>query len=175
MSFSRNQDPARRDLITSRIYTGLRPGEICALKWKHINLFQRRVLIRETRQTNGSERLPKTQSSYREIDLPNREIDLNEAAPEAFKRGEKRPQLVGRYVFLQPNRAPWTLNRLQKKFTPLLIRAGLLYRSVNELLHTFAAPTLSLGENVTWVSDEAGAWRQDRNIVAIRRHSHGTS
>ena len=126
MSFLKNQDTARRDLITFWIYTGLRPEEICALKWEHIDLFQRQVLIRETRKTNGSEGPPKTQSSYREIALN------------------------------QPNQAPWTHNRLQKKFTPLPVRAGLRYRAVGELRRAFAALALSLGENITWVSKVLG-------------------
>ena len=68
--------------IWSRI--GLRPGEMYALKWKSLDYFNNKLMIRETRHANGSEDSPKTIHSVRDIDLQSSVID-------AFKRSHLSP------------------------------------------------------------------------------------
>jgi integrase len=53
--------------IWSRI--GVRPGELYGLKWKNIDYFNRKLLVRETRLPSGSEGAPKTKHSIRDVDF----------------------------------------------------------------------------------------------------------
>ncbi len=56
-------------------YSGLRKGELLALKWKHIDLTNNKVTVSHTRDKHGI-RSPKTKNSYRTIGID--EIVINQ-------------------------------------------------------------------------------------------------
>ena len=65
--------------------TGLRIGEMCALKWKNINLDKRTISVKQTMQRvyNREEHktkvildIPKTQKSIREIPISNKLYEI---------------------------------------------------------------------------------------------------
>ncbi len=70
------------------LYTGIRIGELCALKWKHISLTEKTVKIEQTMQrlqyehaiTENKTRIivtePKSHSAYRTIPLPDFVVDV---------------------------------------------------------------------------------------------------
>lgn len=57
-----------RPYYTVRFFTGMRPGEIDALRWGQIDWLRRKVLVRQTR-SRGEFVPPKTAPSYRDIDM----------------------------------------------------------------------------------------------------------
>ena len=129
--------------------TGLRPGEISALKWHHLDRFNRKLLIRETRHHSGAEGPPKTKHSRREIPLRPQVL-------EAFVVQEARTGLRGSHIFLTPNGNPWYDALLRKKFAYLCRLAGLAYRPPKNMRHTFATHAIAAGESITWVSRVLG-------------------
>ena len=134
-------------LIWSR--TGLRPGELFALKWRHIDYFNHKAMIRETMLPSGAEGPPKTEHSIRDVDLRPAVID-------ALKRQEARTALMDGYVFLTSAHKPWTDAFMRKKFRHLLKLAGLKYRPPKQMRHTFATLHIASGENISWVSRMLG-------------------
>lgn len=52
-------------------YTGMRKGEILALKWSDIDLFGRSITVNKTQYANAVN-APKTKSSYRQVSFGQR-------------------------------------------------------------------------------------------------------
>jgi len=141
--------PNWRDLIIFWSRTGLRPGELYALKWEHIDYFNRKTLIRENRRQNGSTGLPKTKSSIRDVDLKPIAID-------ALHRQEARTGLMGKFVWLTHTNRQWTVCTMRQKWRHYLRLAGLKYRPQKQMRHTFATLHIAAGESITWVSKMLG-------------------
>jgi len=133
--------------IWSRI--GLRPGEMYALKWKSLDYFNNKLMIRETRHANGLEDSPKTIHSVRDIDLRSSVID-------AFKRQERRTGLMDSHIFMTQANRPFSDAFMRKKFRHLLRLAGLRYRPPVQMRHAFATLHIAAGENISWVSETLG-------------------
>jgi integrase len=57
-----------RPFFVVAFFTGLRAGEMSTLKWKNVD-FDRRIIKVVGTRANGEEGRPKTNSSYRDIDM----------------------------------------------------------------------------------------------------------
>ena len=134
------------------------------MKWEHVDLFRRQVLIRETLLKNGIDGPPKTGPSIREADLLPESFD-------ALQSREKRSKLIGRHVFLQANQRPWKLCRLSIRFKHILKTAKLRQRSPGQLRHTFVTLALGLGENVSWVSKMLGHSNVSMTLAKYNRYA----
>ncbi len=141
--------PEYHDMMLFWSRTGLRPGELFALKWRNIDYFNYKAMIRETRLPSGAEGPPKTEHSIRDVDLRPAVID-------ALKRQEARTGLMDGYVFLTSARKPWSDAFMRKKFRHLLKLAGLKCRPPKQMRHTFATLHIAAGENISWVSRMLG-------------------
>jgi integrase len=148
LTFLEKRYPMYYDLVFIWSRTGLRPGEVRALRWKNVDYFNQKLLVRGTRD-RGQEGPPKTTHSVRDVDLRPPVIV-------ALKRQEARTLLIGEHVFLNERQRPWDGVNMLKKFTHLLRLAGLKYRPPKHLRHTFATLHLAAGENITWVSQMMG-------------------
>lgn len=145
----REKAPEFHEMVFVWYRTGLRPGELCALKWKHLDRYNRKLLVRETRYPSGTEGPPKTQHSRREIPLRPQVL-------EAFRKQEERTGLQGGHVFLTRAGRPFSDAFLRKKFRHLCRLAGLAYRPPKNLRHTFATHNIAAGEQISWVSRVLG-------------------
>lgn len=145
----REKRPEYYDMIYLWSMTGLRPGELCALKWKNVDYYNNQLLIRETRHDVGGDGAPKTTSS-------EREITLRSSMVECLKRQEARTRMLDGYVFLTRDQNPFTPAFLKKKWDVILRLAGLRYRPPKQMRHTFASINIQLGENIVWVSKTMG-------------------
>ena len=137
------------DLIYVWSRTGLRPGEIYALKWSHIDYYNKKLMVRETRLPNGSEGPPKTPHSVRDV-------DLRPPVSEVLRRQEARTGLVDRYVFMTHASKPFSDAFMRKRFRHILRLAGLKYRPPKQMRHTFATLHIAAKENISWVSRMLG-------------------
>jgi len=141
--------PEYYEMIFIWAWTGLRPGELYALKWKNIDYFTQKLMVRETRLQSGSDGPPKTEHSIRDVDLRPEII-------KALKRQEARTGLMDSYVFMTGANKPFSDSFMRKKFRFLLKLAGLKYRPPKQIRHTFATLHIAVGENISWVSKMLG-------------------
>ena len=150
LEFLEKKKPEYHDMFFIWSRTGLRPGELYALKWReHVDFFNQKLLIRKTRHQNGSEGPPKTRHSIRDVDLRPKVI-------EALKRQEARTGLMDSYVFMTHANKPFSDAFMRKKFSHLLKLAKIKHRPPRQMRHTFATLHIAAGENITWVSHMLG-------------------
>lgn len=142
-------DPFYHPVFEVAFFTSMRAGEMSALKWKNVDFNRKIIKIVEIR-VYGEEGRPKTNSSYRDI-------DMMPMVYKALKEQELRTRLRGRYVFLNQINKPIEIETLRKQaWTKGLIKAGLEYRPVIQTRHTFATMMVSSGENLGWVQKMMG-------------------
>lgn len=148
LDYLSRKNEAFHDLIMFWSRTGLRPGELYALRWKHIDLFNQKALVRENRPIHGGVGTPKTESSIRDVDLSANIIEV-------LKKQESRTLLMDKWVWMDRH-LQWNPNTMSNSFKHWLKMAGLKHRPPKMMRHTFATLHLAAGENITWVSKMLG-------------------
>ncbi|WP_230973234.1 tyrosine-type recombinase/integrase [Sulfurimonas hydrogeniphila] len=137
-----------RNFIALMYTTGIRPGEIIALRWKDIDFDKKQISIGKT-IVNGIEGDTKTDSSDRDVDiLPQAEIAL-----------KKQFQLTGcqEFVFLSSfHKRFYSHDIIAVQFKVLLKNSGVKVRTLYNLRHTFASQMISKGIDILWVSKMLG-------------------
>jgi len=136
--------------IQISFFTGLRTGELLALKWEDINFVSKQIHIKKS-VTKGIYSEPKTEWSIRTIDM----LPIVE---EAFNSLKFHSYMKNSFVFPNSN------NKLF--FDGTHIREGvwrralkiskLDYRALYQTRHTFASLMISKGEDILWVSKTLG-------------------
>lgn len=142
-------DPYYKNFFTVAFFTGMRFGEMAALKWKNVSFDLGYIKIRETR-VRGEEGRPKTKGSTRDIKMLQPVIDaLTSEKEKTFSKGS--------YVFLNRNDNPLLPNSINyHTWKPALKKAGLAPRSLYQTRHTFATLMLDAGELPGWVQSMMG-------------------
>ncbi len=139
-----------RNIFQFAFWTGLRTGELIALKWEDINLPDGTVFIRATRNRMGDKDNPKTKSSIRKLKLLKPALDALITQQVFTSTG---------HVFLNPlTNHPWKDDSPIRKtaWIPALKRAGVKYRKPYATRHTFASMMLSAGMSPMWVVQQMG-------------------
>lgn len=133
-----NSSGWHRNYYAIVFFTGMRSGEIIALKWSDINFLKREIYIQRTRR-KGVETTPKTVDSVRLVPIFD---DLLSYLENQFEiTGEK-----GSYVFLNGDKPFRDTNScLDRPWRALLKRLMIPYRRLYNTRHTFA--TLLLNSN----------------------------
>jgi len=134
--------------LITRFFTGMRTGEIDGLKWKYVDFERNIISIREA-VVMGQEDTPKTQTSYRDIQM----VPLVKDALLKQKKYTGKGVLVftntiGTYIYAN--------NFRRRIWVPLLRRLGLDIRRPYETRHTAATMWLASGENPEWVARQLG-------------------
>jgi integrase len=136
--------PHYKNCLTILFFTGLRFGEMAALKWRNVHLDRKTAKICET-LVYGEEGRTKTKKS-------NRNIDLLPPAMEALMDQRKLTGRKSGYVFLDFHGKPLTTDHMREViWKPALEKAGIEYTPMMQTRHTFATISLSEGENIGWV------------------------
>jgi integrase len=150
-----------RPYFTVAFWTGVRPGELAALKWGDVDLSRGSLRIRAGRY-RGHEGSPKTESSVRDIDLlvPVVEVLQTQRATQAAARlaaGQGLPDPGRDYVFTMPSGRCVDPNRLREHvWNRTIARAGVRRRTMYQTRHTFASNALAAGEAPSWVAAMLG-------------------
>ncbi len=143
--------------ILVSLYTGIRIGEICALKWEDISFNEQFVYIHKTMQRlqtkNDTEKkttvqisVPKSDCSVRRIPLPDDIFQLLVA--------KKRP---GNTYFLTGLERSFIEPRtLQNRFKAVMEACGIKNAHFHVLRHTFATRCVELGFDVKSLSEILG-------------------
>lgn len=152
----------KRDELLFRLMagTGLRPGEAAALAWEDLDLAAKTALIRRTvdeAEESGVSDETKT-GAERTVDLSELLVqdlkarDANTKAA-ALNAGVKR----SRWVFASTQGDPANLSNMRKRFTCVLVAAGLPGAfSPQSLRHTYASLMLAAGEPLAYVAEQLG-------------------
>jgi len=139
------------------LYTGMRVGELCALRWENIDLAEKMLYIKSTMQRipdfDGSEvktkvavTSPKSKSSLRAIPLPDFLVSLLKSAaasPEAFLLSGKSNR------FIEPR-------TMQNRFKACIATWGVASANFHCLRHTFATRCVEIGFDAKTLSEILG-------------------
>lgn len=129
------------------LYTGLRIGEVCALRWSDINFEKSALTVNGTqaRTENGIEIIsPKSKSSIREIPMPSFLTYKLRMIP------HKREFVISKYD------KPFDVQTYSRHFKDILKKAGLPDIKFHALRHTFATRALEVGMDYKTLSEILG-------------------
>ena len=134
-------------------YTGVRTGELIALRWPRVDLQAGTIRITETTTERRDKDRPKTKAGVRTI-------PLLPAAAEALELMRKYTLLGGDRVTVnerstRKDRA-WDDKRLAGVWRAAHAGTGIEYRNPYQLRHTWASQLLSQGENIALISRMLG-------------------
>lgn len=138
------------------LYTGLRIGELFALKWKDVDLKNKIISIKTTscdisfeNKMYHIEDVPKSASSLREIPLTC-EITTLLKELKAYQCGNSE------YVVSRPNGKQIYIRSYQDSFERLLKRLKIRHYGFHSLRHTFATRCYKLGMDIKTLSELLG-------------------
>ena len=133
--------------------TGMRPGELTALRWNDIDFDNEIIKIRRTRVL-GKNGPPKKKASVRDIEMLS---GVKEFFQDQFKLTGTNP--IGD-VFINSNNTPFfSHDIIAKQFKVLLDSKDKRY--LYHLRHSFATIMISEGEDILWVSGMLGHKNSD--------------
>ncbi len=127
--------------IAVMIFTGMRIGEVLAMKWENFNFNKWTYKVKEN-FSRGVLTTPKTTGSIREIPLPNYLKKLIIAHKQyTFLKND--------FVFINSYGKPYhkTTSLVKNYWKPSLKELGIRYRDLRQLRHTHAILSLIAGDN----------------------------
>ncbi len=153
------------------LYTGMRIGEICALKWEDIDLNKRIIYVRHTLQRIYIDKkntkiiidAPKSEKSIRNIPMSNmiytklKSMRENFSKDDFFLTGDSKS-------FMEPRGYQYTFKKMLKE-------CKIAERNFHCLRHTFATDCISVGMDVKSLSEILG--HSDVSIT-LNRYVHSS-
>lgn len=147
-----NFSPSNAGILLS-LSSGIRIGELCALKWSDIDLEKSIITVRKTLQrisvNKHSTKIivtsPKSRSSVREIPIP----DFLVPKLEAIRTDGKNYFLTGSEKFIEPR-------TMQYRFAAILKKLKLPKVNFHSLRHAFATKCAGLGIDAKTLSEILG-------------------
>ncbi|MFE3856025.1 tyrosine-type recombinase/integrase [Streptomyces griseorubiginosus] len=150
-------------LFELALHTGLRKGELLALRWEDLDLDKGTAAVRRTLQrtsAGGLTTLPtKTRASERRIALPARCIQSLKHHHEQQQREREAAGTTWQHnghVFTTPQGRPIDPTNLTRAFTTLLHRAGLRRIRFHDLRHSTATLLLEQGVELVVIKELLG-------------------
>ena len=138
-----------RNYYLVRFFTGMRTSEIDGLTWENIDFNRREIVIKQA-LVKGKMVPPKTQESYRAIQMSPWVFDaLKNQQAITYKRSD--------YVFCAHTGSPLDYNNINKQvWHPTLRLLGLKKRNAYQTRHTAATLWLAAGESPEWIASQMG-------------------
>ena len=153
--------------IVIALYTGLRIGELLALKWTDIDFKNKLIYINKTFETTSQnhrtiiyEDLPKTNNSIRELPISNQLLSLLK---------ELKSISNCDYIVASHKNTPIKIRAYQKSFENLLNKLKIKHYSFHSLRHTFATRLLENGVDVKTISELMG---HSSPTITLNRYVH---
>ena len=146
-------DAVREDrlglLYTVAVSTGMRQGELLALRWQDVDFDARTLTVRHTLQPQTRQLgLPKTERSRRTLQLPATAL----AALIEQRRRQAGEGIASVYVFASEVGTPLDGRNVTHRFQAALQRAGLPRQRFHDLRHAAATLLIEAGEELAVVS-----------------------
>jgi len=139
------------------LYTGLRIGEVCGLKWENIDFTKRVLYVKRTiirvknldpsipTKTRLIESTPKSENSMREIPIPDFLIELL-----------AKFQLQDNFYILSKSSHLYDPRQLENTYTKIIKRCGIRYSKFHTLRHTFATRCIESKMDIKTLSEILG-------------------
>lgn len=155
------------------LYTGIRIGELCALRWENLSIDDKTLRVRETMQRiqspESSEKSktkivitePKSKCSIRDIPLPDFILDI----VKEFQSSPKSFVLTGeRNRYIEPR-------TMQNRFQRYVKESGIQRANYHSLRHTFATRCVEVGFEIKSLSEILG----HANVnITLNRYVHSS-
>ncbi len=148
-------------VVAVAIGTGLRRGELLALRWSDVNLYGRRLTVHRSLETvKGITRTkpPKTARSARTIALPPFVAEILRVQRQ--QQDELRPSAARddaeRCVFTRADGSAWEPGAFSLAFARFVKRAKLPHVRFHDLRHSFSTLALASGVDLETVSRALG-------------------
>lgn len=149
-----NTNGYMKNFIQLMVATGMRPGEIVALKWNDIDFERKKIDIERTRIRS----IKKGEIKDGEVKTASSErgADILILAEEALLR-QKELTINHEYIFINQSKRPfYSHDIIGLNFRRILKKNGIKERPIYNLRHTFASQLISKGADITWVSKMLG-------------------
>ena len=134
-------------MIATALKTGMRLGELCALRWQDIDLV--RGQIRVCRQANRRTVSTPKSNRRRDIDIPRELVEL-------LKEHRKVTKLRGNLVFSSPEGEMLCRDNVKRDLPRACRKAGLREVGWHALRHTYASHLTMLGVPLKMVQELLG-------------------
>lgn len=149
-----NTNGYMKNFIKFMVATGMRPGEIIALKWSDIDFERKKVNVERTRIRS----LKKGEIQNGEVKTASSEriVDLLILGEEALLK-QKELTFKYEYIFINQSKRPfYSHDIIGLNFKKILKKSKIKERPIYNLRHTFASQLISKGADITWVSKMLG-------------------
>ena len=149
--------PEHYELFLTALHTGMRSGEIAALKWSDVDFAGKFFIVRANVSRSGKVGKTKT----RKI----RKIDMSDALHDALLalKAHRTQEWEGKRLFLpewifanEAGNPPDMHNLKNRYFYRCLESAGLHRIRFHDLRHTYASILIGNGESLAYVKDQLG-------------------
>jgi len=170
INIATNDNDLRSLGVVTAMYTGMRIGELCALKWSDIDFDNRIIRVRRTLQriqtADGDKKTkivitePKSASSVRDIPIPDCLMQL------LVQRRKDSDMYV-----LSGSRKPVECRAMQYYFAQMLKNANLPSIHFHSLRHAFATNCIALGFDIKTLSEILGHSRVE---ITLNRYVHSS-
>src|SRR3984885_5339132 len=159
------EDRQDADLVRVAAYTGLRRGELVALRWGDVDFDGRKVIVRRAVSANVEASSTKSRRA--------REVPLPAQAAEALIRLESRGDFTERDDYVFANRLGRRLDgsALRRRFERARDSAGLRPLRFHDLRHTYGSLLVAGGVDLASVKAAMGHSR----ITTAERYLHARS
>lgn len=156
--------------------TGIRRGELLALRWSDIDLGRKSLIINsaleQTKSGGVRRKQPKTERSRRNILLPDAAVELlhTHKTAQATARLRLGPAYQNNdLAFPLPDGAIWPPNKFSDQFRGFVRRSGLQHFRFHDLRHTHASQLLLANVHPKVVSERLG---HSSVSITLDRYSH---
>ncbi|MGL6245661.1 Arm DNA-binding domain-containing protein [Pseudomonas sp.] len=156
--------PQERALFQFAFATGLRTGELIALKWKHIDWIRNQIHVEDNIVSGEVGTVEKTTKTDMERDIP-----MLPAARQALEIMRPMTSMlkIGDYVFSYDGKNRWRHDtQVRERWTIILKLAKVRYRNPYQTRHTFASTLLMNSEPELLVAKLLG----HTTVEMVRKH-----